>query len=72
MSPFAARYLEGKAEKNLNEEDIARALGYKDRKTLRTKRNDPTTFTIGELLKMADLFHWGMDDIVSILRGVLS
>lgn len=72
MSPFAARYLEGKAEKNLNEEDIARALGYKDRQTLRAKRNDPTKFTIGELLKMADLFHWGMEDIVVILRGGLS
>lgn len=62
-------YLDGKAESDLNEEDIAKALGYKSRITLKSKRDNPLTFTIGDFLKMAELFGWSMNDIVSILRG---
>lgn len=69
---FLSLYLDGKAESDMNEDEIAKALGYKSRITLKSKRDNPLTLTIGDLLKMAELFNWSLADIVSILRGGIS
>ena len=53
-------YLSDKADADLNEDDIAKALGYKSRATLKAKRDDPLSFTIGDLIKLADLFGWSI------------
>lgn len=66
---FLSLYLDGKAERDMNEEDIAKALGYKSRVTLKSKRDNPLTLTIGDLLKLAELFNWSLADIVIVLRG---
>lgn len=68
---FLSCYLDGKAENNMNEEDIARALGYKSRATLKAKRDDPLSFTLGDVFKLADLFGWGAEDLVHMFRSAI-
>lgn len=64
-------YLDGKLEKDINEEDIAKALGYKSRATLKKKRDDPLSFTLGDVFKLADLFGWGAEDLVHMFRSAI-
>ena len=59
---FRRMYRIGKAAENLNEAQVAKLLGITDR-TLRRRRKDPDSFTMGEVLVLAFLFHWSAEDI---------
>lgn len=62
---FGKLYRIGKASIGFTEEDVSRAIGLST-VSLRKRRHNPDTFTLGEMVTLGNLFGWTGEDFASI------
>lgn len=65
---FSEHYRVGKARLNLQEPDIAAALGM-GRTTLVAHKHNPDTFSLGQLVRLGSVFGWTEEEYMDIIRG---
>lgn len=65
---FGEHYRVGKARLKLQEPDIAAALGM-GKTTLLMHRRNPETFSLGQLVRLGDVFGWTEGEYMDIIRG---
>ena len=64
---FTRMYRTGKSRAGMTEEEVAGALGI-TRSTLRSRRQNPGSFSLGEVLKLCALFYWEEGEMVGLVR----
>lgn len=65
---FNKHYRVGKSILNLQELQIASALGVSD-STLRKYKQNPDMIKIGKLVRLSNVFEWTDEQLLDILRG---
>lgn len=63
---FSKLYCEGKARSGMTEEEVADALGM-TRTTLRKRRQNPGSFSLGDVLKLCILFCMEEEEAMKII-----
>lgn len=65
---FGEHYRVGKARLRLKDPDIANALGI-GRTTLSARKHNPDAFSLGQLVRLGDVFGWGEGEYMDIING---
>lgn len=65
---FGEHYRVGKARLQLQEPDIAAALGM-GKSTLFLHKRNPDTFSLGQLVRLGSVFGWTEEEYMDIIRG---
>lgn len=65
---FGEHYRVGKARLQLQEPDIAAALGMGE-STLRKYKRSPDTFSLGQIVRLGSVFGWTEAEYMDIIRG---
>lgn len=68
---FGLIYRRDKAVYGMNNADVCKVLGMSSQNTICARVKNPEKLTVGELLTLGSLFHWGEEDYISLISSGL-